>query len=277
MRNVKLPSGNSMPAFGLGTWRMGEHTDLYQREIDVLRAAIDLGVSLIDTAEMYGEGGAEEMIGEAIQGRRDELFLVSKLYPHNASRNGVIEACERSLRRMNCDRIDLYLLHWPGSIPPEQTFDAFHALQDSGKIVDFGVSNFNLADLEKIPQADQAQLGCNQVFYNLAHREVEWEVAAWCRQRSIPLMAYSPLDQASSLLSAPVLSEVAARHSASAAQIALAWLLHRPNTVVIPKSVRPQRIEENLAALDIELGAEDLAELDKAYPAPAQAVRLGMR
>jgi len=277
MRNVNLPSGNSMPAFGLGTWRMGEHSDRYQREVDVLRAAIDLGVRLIDTAEMYGEGGAEEVIGEAIGGRRDGLFLVSKLYPHNGSRNGVIEACERSLRRLNCDRIDLYLLHWPGTIPPGQTFDAFHALQDSGKIVDFGVSNFNLGDLENIPQPDQAQLGCNQVYYNLAHREVEWEVADWCQQRSIPLMAYSPLDQASSLLRAPVLTEVAARHSASAAQIALAWLLHQPNTVVIPKSVRPQRIEENLAALDIELSAEELAELDKAYPAPAQAVRLGMR
>ncbi|MGB5330712.1 MAG: aldo/keto reductase [Gammaproteobacteria bacterium] len=277
MRNVNLPSGNSMPAFGLGTWRMGEHSDRYQREVDVLRAALDLGVSLIDTAEMYGEGGAEEMIGQAIQGRRDEVFLVSKLYPHNASRNGVIDACERSLRRLNSDRIDLYLLHWPGSTPPAHTFDAFHALQDSGKIVDFGVSNYNLGDLENIPQPDQAQLGCNQVYYNLAHREVEWEVADWCQQRSIPLMAYSPLDQANSLLRAPALTEVAARHSASAAQIALAWLLHQPNTVVIPKSVRPQRIEENLAALDIELSAEDLAELDKAYPAPAQAVRLGMR
>ena len=266
-----------MPAFGLGTWRMGEHSDRYRREVDVLRAAIDLGVRLIDTAEMYGEGGAEEVIGEAIQGRRDELFLVSKLYPHNASRNGVIDACERSLRRLNSDRIDLYLLHWPGSIPPAQTFDAFHALQDSGKIVDFGVSNYNLGDLDNIPEPDQAQLGCNQVYYNLAHREVEWEVADWCRQRAIPLMAYSPLDQANSLLRAPVLTEVAARHSASAAQIALAWLLHQPNTVVIPKSVRPQRIEENLAALDIELSAEDLAELDKAYPAPTQAVRLGMR
>ena len=266
-----------MPVFGLGSWRMGEHSDQSRREVDVIRAALDLGVSLIDTAEMYGEGGAEEVIGQAIQGRRDELFLVSKLYPHNASRSGVIEACERSLRRLNCETIDLYLLHWPGSVPIGQTFDAFHALQDSGKIVDFGVSNFNLGDLENIPEADQACLGCNQVFYNLAHREVEWEVAAWCRQRSIPVMAYSPLDQASSLLREPVLAEVAARHAASAAQIALAWLLHQPNTVVIPKSVRPQRIEENLAALDIELSSEDLDELDNAYPAPAQAMRLGMR
>jgi len=256
---------------------MGEHSDQVSREVDVIRAALDLGVRLIDTAEMYGEGGAEEVIGKAIQGQRDELFLVSKLYPHNASRNGVIEACERSLRRLNCDTIDLYLLHWPGSVPLEQTFEAFHALQDSGKIHDFGVSNFNIADLEKVPAADQKQLGCNQVFYNLAHREVEWEVAAWCQQRSIPVMAYSPLDQASSLLHAPVLADVAARHSASVAQIALAWLLHQPNTVVIPKSVRPQRIAENLAALDIELSAEDVIELDGAYPAPVQSVRVGMR
>jgi diketogulonate reductase-like aldo/keto reductase len=277
MRNVNLPSGNSMPAFGLGTWRMGEHRDQFQRDADVIRAALDLGVRLIDTAEMYGEGGAEEVIGEAIQGRRDGLFLVSKLYPHNASHNGVIEACERSLRRLNCDTIDLFLLHWPGSVPPAQTFDAFHELQDSGKIVDFGVSNFNLCDLESIPELDQARLGCNQVFYNLAHREVEWEVAAWCRQRTIPVMAYSPLDQASALLHGSILIEVAERHAATSAQIALAWLLHQPNTVVIPKSVRPQRIEENLAALDIELSAEDLVELDSAYPAPAQATRLGMR
>ena len=227
---------------------------------------------------MYGEGGAEEVIGEAIQGRRDGLFLVSKLYPHNASRGGVIEACERSLRRLNCDTIDLYLLHWPGSVPPAQTFDAFHELQDSGKIVDFGVSNFNLGDLENIPELDQARLGCNQVFYNLAHREVEWEVAAWCRQRADPgdglLAARSGQ---CSVARDSALTEVAERHAASTAQIALAWLLHQPNTVVIPKSVRPQRIEENLAALDIELSAEDLAELDRAYPAPAQAVRLGMR
>ena len=266
-----------MPTFGLGTWRMGEHSDHSPREVEVIRAALDLGVRLIDTAEMYGEGGAEEGIGKAIQGRRDEVFLVSKLYPHNASRSGVIEACERSLRRLNCDAIDLYLLHWPGGVSLGQTFEAFHELQDGGKIVDFGVSNFNLGDLENIPEPDQARLGCNQVFYNLAHREVEWEVAAWCRQRGVPVMAYSPLDQASSLLRAPVLAEVAARHSTSAAQIALAWLLHQPNTVVIPKSGRPQRIAENLAALDIELSTEDLTELDSAYPAPSQAVRLGMR
>jgi len=266
-----------MPAFGLGTWRMGEHSDHFGHEVDVLRSALDLGVTMLDTAEMYGEGGAEEVIGEAVQGRRDGLFLVSKFYPHNASRNGVIEACEGSLRRMNCDYIDLYMLHWPGSVPLAQTFEALHELKDSDKIRDFGVSNFNLADLQSIPEDDQQQLGCNQVFYNLAHREVEWEVSEWCQQHGVPLMAYSPLDQAGSLLKSPVIADIAARHSASAAQIALAWLLHQPNTVVIPKSVKPERIKENLAAMEINLDEQDLSELDDAFPAPTQALRLGMR
>ncbi len=277
MRQLKLPSGNTMPVFGLGTWRMGEHPDRFQSEVAVIRRALDLGISLIDTAEMYGEGGAEDVIGEAIRGVRDELFLVSKFYPHNASRSGVIEACERSLQRMNCDYIDLYLLHWPGSIPLTQTFDALHALQESGKIRDFGVSNFDLHDLQAIPESDQPLLGCNQVFYNLAHREVEWQVAGWCRQRGLPMMAYSPLDQAGELLRSPVLAEVADRHDATVAQIALAWLLHQPGTVVIPKSAKPERIEQNLGALDIQLSDGDLQDLDTAFPAPEQAVRLGMR
>ena len=277
MRQFNLPSGNAIPAFGLGTWRMGEHSDSFQAEVGVIRGALDLGIRLIDTAEMYGEGGAEEVIGEAIRGLRDELFLVSKFYPHNASRNGVIEACERSLQRMNCDYIDLYLLHWPGSIPLEQTFDALQTLQDSGKIRDFGVSNFDLHDLQAIPQTDQGRLGCNQVFYNLAHREVEWQVADWCRQRGIPLMAYSPLDQGGALLQSSLLAEVAERHQTTAAQIALAWLLHQPETVVIPKSSQLNRIEQNLAALDIKLSDVDLQDLDSAFPAPERAVRLGMR
>ncbi len=277
MRSLTLPSGEALPVFGLGTWRMGEHRERFAQEADLIRSAIDLGITLIDTAEMYGEGGAEEVIGEAIRGRRDNLFLVSKLYPHNASRKGVLEACERSLRRLDCDVIDLYLLHWPGSFPLAHTFEAFHQLRDAGKIRAFGVSNFNLGNLQDIPKADQAQLGCNQVFYNLAHREVEWEVADWCRERSVPVMAYSPLDQAGSLLRDSTINEVAVRHDASAAQIALAWLLHQPNTVVIPKSSQLQRIRENLAATEIELEAQDLAALDTAFPAPAVPVRLGMR
>ena len=277
MRLLKLPSGNTMPVFGLGTWRMGENPDRFQAEVAVIRGALDLDISLIDTAEMYGEGGAEEVIGEAIRGVRDELFLVSKFYPHNASRSGVVEACERSLQRMNCDYIDLYLLHWPGSIPLTQTFDALHRLQESGKIRDFGVSNFDLHDLQAIPEADQLQLGCNQIFYNLAHREVEGQVAGWCRQRGIPLMAYSPLDQAGELLRSSVMAEVAARHDVTVAQIALAWLLHQPETVVIPKSVKLERIEQNLGALNIQLSPGDLQDLDAAFPAPEQTVRLGMR
>ena len=277
MRNLTLPSKNSLPVFGIGSWRMGEHGDLFQHEVDVLRAALDMGITLIDSAEMYGEGGAEEVIGAAIRGRRDGLHLVSKFYPHNASFNGVIEACERSLGRMDCDYIDLYLLHWPGSVPKAQTFDALRELQQQGKIRDYGVSNFNLGDLQDIPEADQAMLGCNQVFYNLAHREVEWEVSDWCRERGIPVMAYSPLDQASGMLQSRALSSIAERHDATAAQIALAWLLRRPDTVVIPKSSRPERIRENLQALEIELGDDDVAELDAAFPPPAQPTRLGMR
>jgi diketogulonate reductase-like aldo/keto reductase len=277
MRQVDLPSGNSMPVFGLGTWRMGEHQDLFEREVSIIRSALELGVRLIDTAEMYGEGGAEQVVGEAIRGQRDDLFLVSKFYPHNAGRRGVVDACERSLRRLQTDYIDLYLLHWPGSIPLEQTLDALHELQQNGKIRDFGVSNFDLSDLQAIPEADQALLGCNQIFYNLAHREVEWQVADWCHQRGTPLMAYSPLDQAGELLRSPVLGDIAARHRVSPAQIALAWLLHQPDTVVIPKSAKLDRIEQNMAAVDIELSSTDLQELDAAFPAPQSPVRLGMR
>lgn len=277
MRNISLSSGNKIPTFGLGTWRMGEDHSYFKQEADAIRAALDMGITLIDTAEMYGEGGAEIIIGEAIRGRRDDLFLVSKFYPGNASHGGVIQACERSLRRLGCDHIDLYLYHWPGSVPLSETFAALHELQDCGKICDFGVSNFDLADLEDIPEADQTRLGCNQIFYNLAHREVEWAVSDWCQQKDVPLMAYSPLDQASSLLKSPAITDVAERHQASNAQIALAWLLHQPSTVVIPKSISPHRVQENLGAIDINLSREDLADLDGAFPAPDRPVPLGMR
>ena len=272
-----MPSGREIPVIGLGTWRMGERAERFAEEVAAVQAALETGYRLIDTAEMYGEGGAEKVIASALRGRRDEAFLVSKVYPHNASYQGVIDACDRSLRRLETETIDLYLLHWPGSYPLSETFAAFHALQDAGKIGEFGVSNFDLADLEEIPGVDQPRLGCNQVFYNLAHREVEWSVSDWCRQRGVPVMAYSPLDQASSLLQASVLAEVAAQHDATAAQIALAWLLRRPQTIVIPKSVQPLRIRENFAALNIELTPADLAMLDAAFPTPEQSVRLGMR
>jgi len=277
MRTLKLPSGNNIPAFGIGTWRMGENPARFKEEANIIKAAIDMGITLIDTAEMYGEGGAEEMLSEAIKGRRDKLCLVSKVYPHNANYEGVLKACERSLRRMQIEVIDLYLLHWPGSFPLSETFEAFHTLQDGGKIRDFGVSNFDCRELQAIPAEDQHKLGCNQVFYNLAHREVESAVAPWCQQRRIPLMAYSPLDQASAFLASPALAGVAARHSASNAQIALAWLLHQPNTVVIPKSASIERTKENLAALDITLSQSDLQDLNEAFPPPAANAALAMR
>ena len=277
MRQINMPGGNKIPAFGVGTWRMGEQVEWRQQELGVIRAAIDIGITLIDTAEMYGEGGAEIIVGEAIRGCREDLFLVSKFYPHNAGYNDVIAACERSLQRLDCDYLDLYLYHWPGSVPLQETFDALHKLQQSGKIRDFGVSNFDLTDLQEIPEADQTCLGCNQIFYNLAHREVESSVSDWCQHRGVPLMAYSPLDQSSSLLQSPALTSVADQHNATNAQIALAWLLHKPKTVVIPKTIRLDRIHENLGALEINLTAEDLAELDHAFPSPDRAVRLGMR
>ena len=277
MRQVELPSGKRMPVFGLGTWRMGEQARSERAEADCLRAALDLGITLLDTAEMYADGGAEKVIGEAIRGRRDGLFLVSKFYPHNASRKGVIEACERSLQRLDCDYLDLYLLHWPGNVPLSQTLEGLNELFERGLIRDYGVSNFDLADLEAIPTEATARLGANQVFYNLAHREAEWVVAPWCRERGVPLMAYSPLDQGGALLRSGDLAAIAEAHDASTAQIALAWLLHQPQTVVIPKSTHLDRIRENLAALEIELDADELRALDQAFPPPSRAVRLGMR
>jgi len=277
MHEVKMPAGTSMPVFGMGTWHMGEQVTHRKAEVEALRYGMDLGISLIDTAEMYGEGGAEEVVGEAISGRRDQAFIVSKVYPHNATRTGVVEACERSLRRLKTDHIDLYLLHWTGSVPLQETFAGFNALRDSGKIRDFGVSNFDLADLEKIGAADTELLGTNQILYNLAHREAEWAVLPWCRQRGVPVMAYCPLDPHGSLLRSAVLADIARRHNASAAQVALAWLLHQDGVVVIPKSSRPERIRENFEALEVRLESRDLQDLDRVFPAPDRPVRLGTR
>ncbi|NNE62609.1 MAG: aldo/keto reductase [Gammaproteobacteria bacterium] len=277
MKSFKLALGHEIPVFGIGSWRMGEQRACFDKEVGAIRCAIDLGITLIDTAEMYGEGGAEKVIAKAIQGRRDGLFLISKFYPHNAGYANVMRACERSLRRLNCDYLDMYLYHWPGNEPLSDTFAALHSLLESGRIRGFGVSNFDLDDLQAIPPADQNRLGCNQIFYNLKHREVEWTVADWCQQKAVPLMAYSPLDQAGSLLQSSVLANVAIRHEATAAQVALAWLLHQPNTVVIPKSGSEARISENLAAIDMQLSRQDLAELDRAFPGPQRPVRLGMR
>ena len=267
MRTVKLPSGASMPILGLGTWRMGEDPRQRKKEADVLRLGLDLGMTLIDTAEMYGEGGAEEVVGDVIADRRDSVFLVSKVYPHNATRRGTVEACERSLRRLLTDRLDLYLLHWRGSTPLAETFEAFHDLRQAGKIRDFGVSNFDRADMEEARRLDGGLTGANQVLYNLSRRGVEWDLLPWCRAHGVPVMAYSPIEQGR-LLDRALLRTVGDRHGASPAQVAIAWLLRQENVVVIPKSSSPDRVRENRASLDLVLASEDIAELDRAFPPP---------
>jgi diketogulonate reductase-like aldo/keto reductase len=276
MRKVTMPSGNTMPAFGMGTWHMGERRRDRNAEVEALRFGLDLGIGLIDTAEMYGEGGAEEVIGEVLVGRRDEAYIVSKVYPHNATRKGIVEACERSLSRMKTDHIDLYLLHWTGSVPLSETFAGFNALRDSGKIRDFGVSNFDLGDLEKIGVSDRELLGSNQVLYNLAHREGEWAVLPWCRQHGVPVMAYCPLDPHGGLLQSSAVMGIADRHNSTPAQVALAWLLQQEGVVVIPKSSQPERIKENFEALQLRLDEDDLETLDRTYPPPDHSVRLTM-
>jgi diketogulonate reductase-like aldo/keto reductase len=269
-----MPDGGAMPVFGLGTWRMGERDDDARTEVAALRYALERGVTLLDTAEMYGSGGSERMVGEAVKGRRDAVFIVSKVLPSNASRAGTVAACERSLRNLSTDRIDLYLLHWPGSYPLEETVEAFETLRRSGKIGAWGMSNFDTDEMEDL-EAIAPGCAANQVLYNLSRRGVEYDLAPWLAERSIPLMAYSPIEQAR-LLRNPVLGRIAAAHGATPAQIALAFLLAQPNVVVIPKSSRPERIDENLGALGVELTEADLAALDEAFPPPKRKTGLEM-
>lgn len=262
MRTLLLPSGRPIPVLGQGTWAMGEDPARKRAEADALRLGMELGMTLIDTAEMYGEGGAEEVVGEAIAGRRAEAFIVSKVYPHNAGRRAVQAACERSLARLGTDHLDLYLLHWRGSVPLAETLEGFAALKKAGKIRDFGVSNFDLADMrEAAGLPGGAEVAANQVLYNLARRGPEWDLLPWCRQHGMPLMAYSPLESSAGeqarMLGAPALKQVAARHGASVAQVALAWLLQQDGVIVLPKAVRPAHVRENRAALDIALSAPD--------------------
>ncbi|MDP2329976.1 MAG: aldo/keto reductase [Reyranella sp.] len=267
MRSCKLPSGAAMPAFGLGTWRMGESPRRRAEELDALKYGLDLGYPMVDTAEMYGDGGAEEIVGEAIAGRSGRPFIVSKVYPHNASRAGAIAACERSLKRMRIERIDLYLLHWRGGARIEETFEAFHRLREAGKIGDFGVSNFDLGDMEDAAGLDKGLNASNQVLYCLSRRGPEFDLLPWMRKRSIPLMAYSPLDQGA-LLRKPALKSLAQGIGCTPAQLALAWLLAQPGVVTIPKSASRERVKENLGALELSLSPQILAELDRAFPPP---------
>lgn len=276
MRTLKLLSGQAIPVLGMGTWQMGENAKHRQSEMDALRHGLDLGLSLIDTAEMYGEGGAEEVIAAAIAKRRAEVFLVSKVYPHNASKRGTIAACERSLKRLNTDYLDLYLLHWRGSVPLAETLEAFQTLQQAGKIRSYGVSNFDVEDLQEASQRSGGTgIVTNQVLYNLTRRGVEWNLLPWCRQRQIPIMAYSPIEQGR-LLNNRALQTIAQARGVTTAQIAIAWLLHQDDVIVIPKSSRIEHVEQNRAALDLKLSAEELSALDAAFPPPTKPAPLAM-
>jgi diketogulonate reductase-like aldo/keto reductase len=276
MKTVTLPDGTPVPAYGQGTWHMGENAGYAEEEVAALRLGIELGIRLIDTAEMYGNGRAEELVARAAAGRRDDLFIVSKVLPYNASAKGAVEACERSLRRLGTDRIDLYLLHWRGSVPLADTLEGFERLRQAGKIRYHGVSNFSLDDMKEwTALSGGAAVASNQILYNLSRRGPEWDLIPWCRERGIPIMAYSPIDQAR-LLGHKALAEVAARHRATAAQVALAWLLRQDGTIVIPKARRAAHVRENFAALDLALDAADLAALDRAFPPPKGRSPLGM-
>ena len=277
MRQIRFPFGDVVPAIGQGTWHMGERKADRPDEVAALRHGLALGLRLIDTAEMYAEGGAEEMVGEAIAGHRDEVFLVSKVLPHNASRAGTIAACERSLRRLGTGRIDLYLLHWRGDIPLAETVAGFEALRAAGKIGTWGVSNFDVRDMAELGRVRHGN-GCatNQVLYNPEHRGVEFDLLGWCADQQMPVMAYSPVGQGGRLLKAPSLKKIASRHGVTTAQVALAWALRHPGLIVIPKAADRDHVAQNASAADIVLTEIDLADIDAAYPPPRKAAPLAM-
>jgi diketogulonate reductase-like aldo/keto reductase len=273
---VTLPGGERVPALGQGTWHMGEARRRVAEEAAAVRLGIELGMTLIDTAEMYGNGRAEEMVAQAAEGLRDELFIVSKVYPHNASRAGVVAACERSLARLRTDRIDLYLLHWRGSIPLAETLAGFEQLRRDSKIRHYGVSNFDRADMaEWVALKGGDTIAADQVLYNLSRRGPEWDLVPWCRERGIAIMAYTPLGQGS-LLRDRTLTEIASRRNATPAQVALAWLLRQQGMIVIPKAARLEHVRDNRGALDVVLTAEDLSALDRAFPPSKGNSALGM-
>ena len=275
MRKVALPSGEQVPAFGLGTWNMGDDSAARAGELATLRLGLDRGAALIDTAEMYGDGRSESLVGEAIMGRRDEVFIVTKVYPHNASRKGMPAACERSLKRLKTDCIDLYLLHWRGNVPFAETLEALLALQKAGKIRHYGVSNLDLGDMQEWSKLPGGKgVAANQLLYNLTRRGIEWDLQPWLRERRVPVMAYSPIEQARLLRNAK-LKKFAAAHGATPSQVALAWLLQK-GAIVIPKTGNRERLQENLGALELSLDESQLTELDRLFPPPKSAQPLDM-
>ncbi|POO57736.1 aldo/keto reductase [Agrobacterium rosae] len=273
---VTLPSGVSIPALGIGTWNMGEERAAEISEISSIRKSVELGMTVVDTAEMYADGKSEEVVGKAIVDIREHVFLVSKVYPFNASARGTIDACERSLKRLGTDHLDLYLLHWRGSHPLEDTVGAFQKLKADGKITDWGVSNFDTDDMEELFSFTEGKnCAVNQVLYNLSRRGPEYDLLPWCQNHGVPLMAYSPIQQGQ-LLKNHELIRIAKAYQATPAQVALAFLLDRDGVMAIPKSAYPERVTENRGATDLDISDDDWAALDAEFPPPTQKVPLDM-
>ncbi len=281
---VETPAGERWPALGLGTWQYGESSGRRAAEVRALREAVDLGYRLFDTAEMYGEGGAEEVLGEALNGalragavKREDLVVVSKVYPHHASESGVVKACEGSLKRLKLDRVDLYLLHWRGAEPLAATVAGFRRLQQRGLVRHWGVSNFDVDDLRELEGlAGGRDCACNQVYFSVSERGPAFALLPWQRQRRMPLMAYSPIDQGA-LAANTQLRPLAERHRATPAQVALAWVLAQPGVIAIPKAASSKHLQENLAAAQLPLDEADFAAIDRAFPPPTRARPLAMR
>jgi diketogulonate reductase-like aldo/keto reductase len=269
MRTVELPAGEQIPVLGQGTWGLGEDPMRREEELTALRLGLDLEMTLIDTAEMYGDGAAERLVGDAVFGRRDDVFLVTKVLPENADRAGAIQACERSLHRLRTDHIDLYLLHWPGPVPIDETVEAFTLLQQQGKIRFWGVSNFDTTDLLEVtavPNGHSVQT--DQVLYNLARRGIEWDLLPACQRSGLTIMAYAPFDHRGTVLRHPTVIAVAERHGVTPAQVALAWVIRQDGVNTIPRAASPEHTAENRGALHVRLTVEDFADLDRAFPPP---------
>ena len=276
VRTVALPSGQNVPVLGQGTWSMGERNNRRAEEIAALRLGLDLGMTVIDTAEMYGDGGAEEVVGAAIAGRRAEVFLISKVLPHHATRRGTVAACHASLKRLRAEQLDLYLLHWRGQIPLVETLEGFDTLIRSGDIRYWGVSNFDTDDMKELAELEGGTaVATDQVLYNLTRRGIEYDLLPWCREREVPVMAYSPIDQGR-LVKHPGVARIARTRGATPAQIALAWVLRQPDVLAIPKGAQLDHVRQNRAALDIHLTREELMELEGDFPPPRRKISLEM-
>jgi diketogulonate reductase-like aldo/keto reductase len=278
MKAIELSDGEHVPVLGQGTWRMGENTGAHKDEVAALRLGIELGMTLIDTAEMYGDGGAEKVVADAIEDQRDRVFVVTKVYPHNASRTELPKACERSLKRLRIDAIDLYLLHWrERQTRLVETVDAFENLRAAGKIKCWGVSNFDVDDMQELWSVENGtSCAANQVLYNLKNREIESGLLRWSEENKVPIMAYSPVGHGRGLLENATLTKIAERHGTTTSQIAIAWVLRQPGMIAIPKASNEEHVRDNARSIEIKLTSEDFAELDREFPAPKSKKPLPM-